>query len=391
MRKLTWLPVAVGTATAAAAASGDLSGEAIRPLVTGATVEIDTPLGKRIPVRYHADGRLSGEAGELAPYLGSASDKGRWWVQADELCLKWLKWLNGEPQCLRLRTEGGKIRWQDQAGNSGTAIIAAREAVAVPQQPVIAKAEPKTSSAPRPQVAAAPAQPKPQPQAQPQPKAQPQPQQDLAGPLHRVRNVESGDVLNVRNGPSAEDTIVGALQPDEKGVRLAGGCQSQWCPISHRGVAGWVNAAYLAREDGGADRMAGAEMPRRDTPGAPRSCLTAPARQLLEEIEAKFGAVRVVSTCRPGAMIAGTNHPSRHASGNAVDFDAGPRKQQIIDWLVANHKAGGTMTYADMDHIHVDIGRHFVSLADQRTRMSRSNSEPRDWSGQRMGLTGRSR
>lgn len=381
MRKLLWLPALMLMATAAAA--GDLSGKDIKPLVTGATVEIDTPLGKRIPVRYHADGRLTGEAGELASYLGSASDKGRWWVQADELCLKWQKWLNGEPQCLRLSTEGSKIRWRDQSGYSGTAVIAARETAPVQPQAAVAKAEPKASSAPGRQAAAAVVQPKPQPKQQIEP--------EPAGPAHRVRNVEAGDVLNIRNGPSADDSIVGALQPDEKGVRIAGECRSQWCPISHRGIAGWVNAAYLAREDGGADRMAGAEPPRRDAPGAPRSCLTAPARQLLDEIEAKFGPVRVISTCRPGAMIAGTNHPSRHASGNAVDFDAGARKQEIIDWLVANHATGGTMTYADMDHIHVDIGRHFVSLAGQRTRMSRSGGEPRDWAGQRMGLTGRSR
>ena len=31
-------------------------------------------------------------------------------------------------------------------------------------------------------------------------------------------------------------------------------------------------------------------------------------------------------------------------------------------WLIANHKAGGTMTYAGMSHVHVDIGTHFVAL-----------------------------
>ena len=38
----------------------------------------------------------------------------------------------------------------------------------------------------------------------------------------------------------------------------------------------------------------------------------------------------------------------------------------IINWLVANHKSGGTMTYPDMSHIHVDVGQHFVSLAGGR-------------------------
>lgn len=46
-----------------------------------------------------------------------------------------------------------------------------------------------------------------------------------------------------------------------------------------------------------------------------------------------------------------------------MDFDAGRRKSQIVSWLIANHKSGGTMTYPAMNHIHVDIGPHFVSIA----------------------------
>jgi uncharacterized protein YcbK (DUF882 family) len=101
----------------------------------------------------------------------------------------------------------------------------------------------------------------------------------------------------------------------------------------------------------------------RDAPDAPRTCLTQVARALLDRVEEKFGPVRVVSTCRPGAMIPGTGLPSRHASGNAVDFNAGSRKSEIVEWLIANHHDGGVMTYADMDHIHVDIGPPFVSIA----------------------------
>ena len=96
--------------------------------------------------------------------------------------------------------------------------------------------------------------------------------------------------------------------------------------------------------------------------GASRGCLTPAARGLLNRIEAQFGAVQVISTCRPGAKIRNTGRPSRHASGNAVDFNAGGRKAQIIAWLRANHHSGGTMTYARMNHIHVDIGPRFVSL-----------------------------
>ena len=97
--------------------------------------------------------------------------------------------------------------------------------------------------------------------------------------------------------------------------------------------------------------------------GVARTCLTSSARDLLARIEAQFGAVGIISTCRPGAVIAGSGRTSRHASGNAIDFNApSGRKTEVVRWLIANHRSGGTMTYAAMSHIHVDIGHHFVAL-----------------------------
>jgi hypothetical protein len=96
--------------------------------------------------------------------------------------------------------------------------------------------------------------------------------------------------------------------------------------------------------------------------GTSRSCLTSSTRALLGRIEANFGPMQIISTCRPGARIAGTGRISKHASGQAVDFNAGSRKGAVVKWLIANHKSGGTMTYSGMSHIHVDVGQHFVSL-----------------------------
>lgn len=97
--------------------------------------------------------------------------------------------------------------------------------------------------------------------------------------------------------------------------------------------------------------------------GTSRGCLSSAARGLLGRIEAQFGTMQIISTCRPGARIAGSGRPSRHASGNAIDFNApSGRKAEIVRWLIANHRSGGTMTYAGMGHIHVDIGSRFVSL-----------------------------
>ena len=120
--------------------------------------------------------------------------------------------------------------------------------------------------------------------------------------------------------------------------------------------------------------------------GTSRSCLTGAAQSLLNRIESQFGAMRIVSTCRPGATIAGSGRVSRHASGNAIDFEAGNRKGEVVRWLVANHHSGGTMTYGDSSHIHVDVGPHFVSLAggthfsnkrrnSSRSSASRNNTE----------------
>jgi hypothetical protein len=103
--------------------------------------------------------------------------------------------------------------------------------------------------------------------------------------------------------------------------------------------------------------------PRRDSRSDRlRECLKPEARALLDRIEAEFGPMEIISTCRPGARIAGTGRISKHATGEAIDFNAGSRKRVVVQWLIANHKAGGTMTYADMSHIHVDVGQHFVAL-----------------------------
>jgi len=103
--------------------------------------------------------------------------------------------------------------------------------------------------------------------------------------------------------------------------------------------------------------------PRRDAKSERMlACLSPAARALFDRIEAEHGPMRVISTCRPGARIAGSGRISKHASGEAIDFEAGGRKAQVVRWLIANHKRGGTMTYSDMSHIHVDIGHHFVAL-----------------------------
>ena len=51
-----------------------------------------------------------------------------------------------------------------------------------------------------------------------------------------------------------------------------------------------------------------------------RACLKGAARELLARIESQFGPMRIISTCRPGARIAGTGLISKHATGRGNRF-----------------------------------------------------------------------
>jgi hypothetical protein len=154
--------------------------------------------------------------------------------------------------------------------------------------------------------------------------------------------------------------------------------------MSKRMRSAWITVAVLAASAltvGAAEARSSHKS--HGASGTSRACLTSAARGLLSRIEQRFGAMQIVSTCRPGARIRGTGRMSRHASGNAIDFNAGSRKGAVVQWLIANHRSGGTMTYAGMSHIHVDIGHHFVSLGSGgRSRVASRGK----WSSSRMSL-----
>jgi N-acetylmuramoyl-L-alanine amidase len=65
---------------------------------------------------------------------------------------------------------------------------------------------------------------------------------------YRVVGVRSDDVLNIRSGPNANLSIVGAIPPNGRGIQIAGTCTGQWCPIKYQNLSGWVNRTFLARE-----------------------------------------------------------------------------------------------------------------------------------------------
>ena len=88
------------------------------------------------------------------------------------------------------------------------------------------------------------------------------------GPDHwKVVGVEAGDVLNIRQEPSARSAKIGEIPPDGtcvKNIRCQGGLtfeefttlseaekakiikeRPRWCLIEYKGIEGWVAGRYL--------------------------------------------------------------------------------------------------------------------------------------------------
>ncbi len=106
-----------------AAGQTNLTSEAIKTTVAGSLVELDTPIGTTVSVRFGHDGLMSGNAGALASVLGAATDRGRWWSANNKLCFKWFRWFDAEERCVSLAQEAKRIFWQKDDGETGTGTI----------------------------------------------------------------------------------------------------------------------------------------------------------------------------------------------------------------------------------------------------------------------------
>jgi hypothetical protein len=130
----------LSAATGACADPRPLAGDALKRL-SGSLVEIDTPLGTKLAVRFGSDGLVSAEAGELAPLLGSAKDRGRWWVDGEKLCTKWFRWFDAEVRCITVAQDGARLYWRKDDGETGTASLIEEPAAKTP--PVVVAEAPK--------------------------------------------------------------------------------------------------------------------------------------------------------------------------------------------------------------------------------------------------------
>ena len=299
------------TAAAALAEPAPLSDADLNQTVAGAVIELDTPIGTRIPMRFGRDGLVSGEAGVLATFLGAAKDRGRWWAANDKLCIKWFRWFASEPRCMEIKVDGSRIFWRQDDGDTGTATLRSvppkrKPAPVVAAMAVPAKPAPTPAPAAAPESAAAPvATPTATAPAAPPEKVAPASETALdnvpatqkastepvkiaqattpptAAPAHqrpgdqnqhlaakataspnmattnvhlgvsgsfRVARVDEDDMLNVRQGPSEYHEAVGIISPRGRGVVITGACAGEWCPIRHGTITGWVNRYYLVEE-----------------------------------------------------------------------------------------------------------------------------------------------
>lgn len=141
--------------TSALAAPVKLDNDGLKATLKGALIEMDTPLGTKIPVRFGSDGLVSGEAGELAPLLGSARDRGRWWIDGDRICSKWFRWFDAEPQCLSVQQDGTRLFWREDGGKTGTATLVEKAPAPEPQAPQTQVASAVALEPPLPPVAEA--------------------------------------------------------------------------------------------------------------------------------------------------------------------------------------------------------------------------------------------
>lgn len=79
--------------------------------------------------------------------------------------------------------------------------------------------------------------------------------------------------------------------------------------------------------------------------GARMDCVPQSLQSVLSEVEQKFGAVTVLSTSRPGAVVAGTGRPSLHRQCRAVDFRVSGRRKPVIAVLRQDPRVLGLGIY----------------------------------------------
>lgn len=284
----------VSGTSAAFAAPVQLDGGGLKATLKGALIEMDTPLGTKIPVRFGLDGLVSGEAGDLAPLLGSARDRGRWWIDGDRICSKWFRWFDAEPQCLSVQQDGTRLFWREDGGKTGTATLVEAAPTSEPEAPQIeiasaAAQEPTPKAKPTAEIDAAPRQPasgRDITHHEPVPLPVRSPSRAGTGDVRVAAVAPAGTLSTEPAAPARVETA--SVVPDLLQSEESQGAEISDSPMMRFGGAGLLEAsARIASPGTTAANSADAQAGNRDAarPSPPRAVATA-----------DIGAVRRSST-----------------------------------------------------------------------------------------------
>jgi hypothetical protein len=111
--------------SAGTAIAEELDGPAVKKLISGNTVRLNTPFGIALPLRYRADGVVVGDvSGISAASMFAPKEEGRWWIEGGALCQRWPTWYKGRQFCFTITALGGdRISWVRDDGAKGTARV----------------------------------------------------------------------------------------------------------------------------------------------------------------------------------------------------------------------------------------------------------------------------
>jgi hypothetical protein len=127
--KIGALVLAAGLALPALPASAEtvsLAGAALRQAISGKTVYLNISAFE-LPIVYSANDRMKGTLGTVAARFSrgdGASDRGKWWVENDQLCQKSTSWMDGQSYCYKLTLDGTRLRGCAMTATPGLHVFA---------------------------------------------------------------------------------------------------------------------------------------------------------------------------------------------------------------------------------------------------------------------------
>ena len=117
--------------------------------------------------------------------------------------------------------------------------------------------------------------------------------------------------------------------------------------------------------------------------GHPTGCLPVMVRAALAKADAACG-IKVISTYRRGARIAGTGHVSKHANCRAADFTS--RNYACVRSALADYPGAMSVDARAVGHVHIDDGSYLrFAHGGGRKRFAKRRAGPRAYAQRDVG------